>query len=333
MKKILSLILALVMIASLGVTALAADDYPSKPVECTVPWAAGGGGDLAFRAFGEVFEKVTGQPLVIKNVAGAAGVTGVMDFKENAIGDGYQIMHWSNAHVSKIHMSVVDYDIDSFKHVAQIVESANYLVVQADARWDTIEEFVAEAQANPGMITVGNAGVGGGNHIAALLFEDAIGTEFSHIAYDSGSTAITGLLAGEVDAVMANTPEGMSNVDAGQLKILCSFASKAFKDYPDVPLAIDSELPELQDLVIEQWRGVAVPIDTPDEVVEKLSEIIKQVVEDPDFIEKCDELSIVARYRDTEEYNEFNQEENARFENLIKSKGFGDRYGSEEAAS
>ena len=59
---------------------------------------AGYGADLAFRAFGEVFQKVTGQPLVIKNVPGASGVTGVMEFKETAIADGYQIMHWSNAH-------------------------------------------------------------------------------------------------------------------------------------------------------------------------------------------------------------------------------------------
>ena len=71
----------------------------------------------------------------------------------------------------------------------------------------------------------------------------------------------------------------------------------------------------------------AVPADTPDEVVAEMSAIAKKVVEDPDFIEKCNTLSIVARYRNVEEVNEFVQSENTRFENLIKSKGFGDRYG------
>ena len=325
MKKVLSFVLTLTLLVCACASALAA--YPEKAVEATVPWAAGGGGDLAFRAFGDVFQKITGQPLVIKNVAGASGVTGVMEFKETAIGDGYQILHWSNAHTSKIHMSVVDYDVDSFKHVAQIVESANYLLVQKDAKWNTIEEFVDDVLANPGMITMANAGVGGGNHIAALLFEEAIGGELAHITYDGGSASVTGLLAGEVDAAMCNTPEGMSNVDAGQLKILCSFASKHFKDYPDVPLAIESSNEALKDLVIEQWRGVAVPIDTPDEIVAELADIIEKVVADEDFIAKCDTLSIVARFRDTEEYTAFVNEENARFENLIKTKGFGDRYG------
>ena len=325
MKKVLSFVLTLTLVVCACASALAA--YPEKAVEANVPWAAGGGGDLAFRAFADVFQKVTGQPMVIKNVAGASGVTGVMEFKETAIGDGYQILHWSNAHTSKIHMSVVDYDVDSFKHVAQIVESANYLLVQKDAKWNTIEEFVDDVLANPGMITLANAGVGGGNHIAALLFEEAIGGELAHITYDGGSASVTGLLSGEVDAAMCNTPEGMSNVDAGQLKILCSFASKHFKDYPDVPLAIESTNEALQNLVIEQWRGVAVPIDTPDEIVAELADIIKKVVADEDFIAKCDTLSIVARFRDTEEYNAFVNEENARFENLIKTKGFGDRYG------
>ncbi len=324
MKKLVSLVLALaMMICAAG--ALAA--YPEKAVECTMPWAAGGGGDLAFRAFGDVWTKITGQPYVIKNVAGASGVTGVMEFKETAVGDGYQMLHWSNAHTSKIHMSVVDYDVNSFKHVAQIVESANYLIVPADSKYQTVDDFVADVLANPGMVTVANAGVGGGNHIAALLFEKAIGGEFAHITYDGGANAVTGVLAHEVDAAVCNTPEGMSNVSAGQIRILCSFASKPFVDYPDVPLAKDSGVEALKDLVIEQWRSIAVPADTPDEVVAEMAEVVKKVVEDPDFIEKCNGLSIVARYRNVEEINEFVQAENTRFETLIKEGGFGDRYG------
>ena len=300
MKKIVSLVLALaMMICAAG--ALAA--YPEKAVECNIPWAAGGGADLAFRAFGEVWTKHTGQPFVIKNVPGASGVTGCMEFKETAIGDGYQM------------------------HVGQIVESANYLIVPADSKYQTVEDFVADVLANPGMVTVANAGVGGGNHIAALLFEEAIGGEFAHITYDGGASAVTGVLANEVNAAVCNTPEGMSNVAAGQIRILASFASKPFVDYPEVPLAKDSGVAGTENLVIEQWRSIAVPADTPDEVVAEMAEVAKKVVEDPDFVEKCNTLSIVARYRNVEETNEFVQSENTRFENLIKSKGFGDRYG------
>lgn len=325
MKKLLAVALCAALML-VGVGALA--DYPEKPVECMVQWAAGGGADLAFRALAEVFPKyANGQQLVIKNVPGASGATGCVEFKETAVGDGYQIMHWSNAHVSKVHMSIVDYDNDSFRHVAQIVESANYLLVQKDAKWQTIEEFVADVLANPGMITVANAGIGGGNHIAALLFEEAIGGELAHITYDGGAGEVTGLLAGEVDAAMCNTPEGMPNVDADQFRILCSFASKPFKAYPDVPLACQSDLEGLNGLVIEQWRGVSVPLDTPDDICKKLESILEQCVADEDFIAACDSMNIVARFRNSEEFTEFSASEDARFEELIKSKGFGDRYG------
>jgi tripartite-type tricarboxylate transporter receptor subunit TctC len=212
--------------------------------------------------------------------------------------------------------------------VAQIVESANYLIVPADSPYKTLQDFVDDVLANPGMVTVANAGVGGGNHIAALLFEEAIGGEFAHITYDGGASAVTGVLANEVNAAVCNTPEGMSNVAAGQIRILASFASKPFADYPDVPLAKDSGVKGTENLVIEQWRSIAVPADTPDEIVAQMSEVAKKVVEDPDFIEKCNTLSIVARYRNVEEVNEFVQSENTRFENLIKTKGFGDRYGA-----
>lgn len=324
MKKLIALLLSLILV---GTCAIAMAAYPEKPVECTIPWAAGGGADVAFRAFGEVFQKHTGQPLVMKYVPGASGSVGSVEFMNTAPADGYAIMHWSNAHVSKIHMSVVDFDINSFKHVAQIVESANYLLVRADSKWTTIDEFITDVLANPGMITVANAGIGGGNHIAALLFEEAIGGEFAHITCDGGSGEVTSLLAGEVDAAMCNTPEGMANVgEGGDLRILCSFASKHFKQYPDVPLAVESDNEALKGLIIEQWRGIAVPIATPDDVVAELAAIVKDVVEDPEFIEKCDSLQIVARYRDTEEYTAFNLQEDARFENLIKTKGFGDRY-------
>lgn len=299
-------------------------DFPTKPVEATVQWAAGGGGDLVFRALADVFsDHANGQPMVIKNVEGASGVTGSTEFLD-AKADGYQVMHVNTAHVSKIHMSEVPYDIESFDPVIQIVESANYLLVNADAEWETLQDFIDDALANPGSVSIANSGVGGGNHLAALLFEQAVEAEFSHIAYSGGSAAITGVLSGEVDAFMGNAPEGMTNVDAGQLKILATFGSVALEDYPDVPTALDLGL----DLTIEQWRGVVVPKGTPEDVVQKLHDIIKECIEDEKYIEAIKSLGAVPAYKNTADFKAFMESENKRFEELIKAKGLGDRYSS-----
>ncbi|NLO15466.1 MAG: tripartite tricarboxylate transporter substrate binding protein [Clostridiales bacterium] len=329
MKKV-SLLLALVMLMSVfSLSALAAEDYPSRTVEATVQWNAGGGADLVFRALANVFPKyANGQTMVIKNIGGASGVTGSTEFL-SAKPDGYQVMHWSNAHVSKSHMSNVPYEnLETYKLVAQVVESANYLLVPADSKYVTIEDFIADVLANPGMISVANAGIGGGNHIASLLLEKAIGGEFNHISYDGGVQEVTGLISGEVDAAMCNTPEGMANVEAGQIRILISLASKPFKDFPEVPIAIESGVEALKDVIVEQWRGVCVPAGTDDAIIAKLAAILEQCAADEEFVAALDELGAVARYRNTEEFIAFNASEDARLGGLIKELGIGDRYGA-----
>ncbi len=327
MKKITGVLMVLLVSMSFvfaqGAKESDASSYPSKPVETTVQWSAGGGADLVFRAFAEVFPKyANGQTMVIKNVPGASGVPGCAEFKETASKDGYNLMHWSNAHVSKLHMSVVPYDNESFRHVAQIVENTHYVLVRSDSPWSSLEQFLADAKRNPETISMGNGGSGGGNHLAALLLEEATGTSYVHVPFKGGAAALTGLMSGEVDAAMCNSPEGYANVEGGQVKMLVSFGSERLDKFPSVPTAKESGL----DIELRQWRGFAVPLGTPEAIVDKLDDIIKQVVNDPVFIAKLDSMGAKPVYRDTEAYNAFIKSEDQRFMNLIKSKGFGDRY-------
>ncbi len=127
---------------------------------------------------------------------------------------------------------------------------------------------------------------------------------------------------------MCNTPEGMANVEAGQIRILISLASKPFKDFPEVPIAIESGVEALKDVVVEQWRGVCVPAGTDDALIAKLAGILEQCVADEEYVAALDELGAVARYRNTEEFTAFNASEDARLGGLIKELGIGDRYGA-----
>lgn len=327
MKKITGVLMVLLLSMSFvfaqGAKETDASAYPAKPVETTVQWSAGGGADLVFRAFAEVFPQyANGQTMVIKNVPGASGVPGCAEFKETASKDGYNLMHWSNAHVSKLHMSVVPYDNDSFRHVAQIVENTHYVLVRSDSPWATLEQFLSDAQRRPEEISMGNGGSGGGNHLAALLLEEATETSFVHVPFKGGAAALTGLMSGEVDAAMCNSPEGYANVEGGQVKMLVSFGSERLAKFPSVPTAKESGL----DIELRQWRGFAVPLGTPESIVDKLDDIVRQVVSDPSFIAKLDSMGAKPVYRDTEAYNAFIKSEDQRFMNLIKNKGFGDRY-------
>ncbi len=315
MKKSLSLVLCLLVLLTSAFAQGSSDGtFPSKTVEATVGWSAGGGGDIVFRALAAVFPKyANGQTMVIKNVNGASGITGAIEFL-NASKDGYSIMHWNNASLAKTHLSDVPVTgADTFKAVCQVVSSYNYLVVTADSPYQSLQDLIDAALANPDTVMIGNAGAQGGNHLAALLFEQAVGAQFVHVPFSGGGPAITGVLSGQVDCVMANAPEGISNVENGQLRILAVFAPQRYTAFPDVPTGRECGV----DLDLPQWRTVVCPPETPDDVINALAEIFRQCCEDPEFIAAMESQCVEVVYKGPAETDAFTHEEDARYRDLV----------------
>jgi tripartite-type tricarboxylate transporter receptor subunit TctC len=318
--RVLAVVLLIVL--SAATSALAQQKFPVKPVEATVAWAAGGGADLVFRAMAAVFPKyANGQPMVIKNVPGAAGVPGIAEFMR-AKPDGYSILHWNTAHVVKTHMSKVPFTATSFTPVIRLVSAYNYLNVKADAPWKTLGEFIAEAKKNPGNVSIGNAGPGGGNHMAALLFEDAAKVKFLHVPFQGGGPSVIGVMSGQAQSAMNVAPEGIANAQAGQLRILAVFGDKRLENFPNVPTAAEQGI----HLALDQWRGAVAPPNTPPNVVAALHDIFKQVIEDPEFVAKMKELSTQVSYADSRAFGELIKAEDKRYEKVCQEQKIGDRY-------
>lgn len=114
---------------------------------------------------------------------------------------------------------------------------------------------------------------------------------------------------------MANAPEGIANVESGQLRILAVFSNERYTSFPDVPTGIESGI----DCILPQWRTVVVPMDTPDEIVDQLAEILRQCCEDPAFVKAMTDLSCEVTYKGPAEATEFMHSEDARFEELAKT--------------
>jgi tripartite-type tricarboxylate transporter receptor subunit TctC len=328
MKKIITVVLMCALVSGAlfaggGSESAPAEKFPAKPVQAMVAWAAGGGADLVFRAIAQVFPKyANGQPLVIVNKGEAAGVPGIVDFMQNAAPDGYNVMHWNIAHVIKVHMDNVPFASATFVPVAKVVQANDYLNVRADAKWKTLQEFIADAKANPGQISMGNAGVGGGNHLAALLFEQTAGIQLKHIPFSGGGPSVTGLMAGDCQSVMNVAPEGIANAQSGQIRILAVFGEKRFDTFPNVPTGKEAGL----DYVYDQWRGVGAPVGTPDAVVQKLQDIFKKCVEDPVFIQKMQSMNVTPSYSDAKSLGALINSEDKRIEGVVKAAKIGNRY-------
>lgn len=302
--------------------AAAASDYPSRPLSAMVGWKVGGGQDLMVRAVANHIKNyANGQPMVVTNVDGGASVQGVVEYMGYEA-DGYNLLSWATAQTIKTHMQATDYSVEDFQPVCNIVSGNPYILVRSDSQFGSVSDLVEYAKANPGKLTIGNSGAGGGNHLAALQFCIATGIEANHIGYEGGSASAQATLSGEVDCSVNVPSEGIASVEAGDLKMLCLLAEERSDFFPDVPTAKESGI----DVVNEQNRGFVIHKSVPMDTVKKLESIMKQVAEDEAFIEQAKEINMEIKYMGIDEYTQSLKEEDQLYKEIIQSNGLGDKY-------
>lgn len=323
MRRLLALVLvvAFLLSASGGVWA---QEWPEKEVEMIIPWAAGGATDVLFRAIAKYFPKyANGKQLIIKNVPGGGSAVGYGEGAK-AKPDGYTLVSAVNPIITRALMGPAPYDpIESFDPVCLLVDNPCYMLVNSKfKKWNSLPELVEYVKANPGLVTVGNSGAGGGNHLVALCFENAFGLEFIHVPFAGGGPSVNALLGGHVDAVVASSPEGFPNVEAGELEMLAVFAEERLEKFPQFPTAKEQGY----DFSAFMWRGVVVPKGVDPGIVKRIAEVFKAVLEDPDFKKDAENLGQNLTYLGPEEFGKYLAAELERYQEIIAKYGLGEFY-------
>jgi len=303
-------------------TSLAQDKYPSKPVEIIVSWAAGGATDVLFRAVGAVFPKyANNQQLIVKNIPGGGAAIGYTEAMK-AKPDGYTVVAVATPMITKIHMSNVKFSATSFAHSILIADNSCFLLVHKDSPYKNLKEYIEDAQKRPGQINMGNAGAGGGYHLASLAFQSFAKIKLNHVPFDGGGPSITALLGKHVDSIIVSAPEGVPQALAGQLRMLGIFGDNRLDKFPNVPTAKEQGL----DFHVSMWRGISAPKDTPPAIITQIHDLAKKCMADPEFKKKCDELSIELKYMNPQDFGKFVLAEDVRYQQLIMAEKLGDRY-------
>ncbi|KAB2329565.1 tripartite tricarboxylate transporter substrate binding protein [Cytobacillus depressus] len=289
-----------------------ASNYPTKQVELIVPFAPGGGTDAVARAYADAMKNHFSEPIGVVNKTGGGGAIG---FTEgiNAKADGYKATLITGDFAILPNMGLVSFNKDDLKTVAQLNADPSAITVSADAPWDTVEEFLEDAQKNPEKIRIGNAGTGSIWHLSAAALEDVAGTKFSHIPYDGAAPAVTALLGGHLEAVTVSPAEVSAHIDSGKLKMLAIMTDERLDKYKDVPTLKESGV----DLSVGTWRGVGVPKDTPQEIVDILTEASKKAVEEETFINVLDKMNLGLIYKDDKGFREVIDNDYELFSSLI----------------
>lgn len=299
----------------------AAEDFPTREIELMVPWGAGGATDITFRTFAAVLPKYLGTSIIIDNQPGGAAVPGYTEAL-NREGDGYFYVAWANASLTVTHMRETPFDANSFEPVINLVTSPVWILAPADSPYETLVDLVEDAQSRPGEVALGNAGAGGGTHIIALAFQDAADADFNHVPHNGGGPAVTAAMGGHVDAIVVGPPEGVSQIESGDLRCLGIFSEERLEAFPNQPTAVEQGI----DFTLSQWRGVAAPKGTPREYIDHVHDAFKATMEDEEFKRLADDAGLLINYMGTDEFAEHVQEQDEFFENLIKTHNLGEKY-------
>jgi tripartite-type tricarboxylate transporter receptor subunit TctC len=286
--------------------------FPAKEVTILIPYAPGGATDLVFRALAASSQKYLGKAIVVVNRPGGGGAVGFTEAAQ-AKPDGYTLVTAVTPVTILPHQVKTSFTYQNFDPIINVVQDPAMLQVRADAPWKTLQDFLDYASKNPGMITIGNSGAGGGVHLIALAFEKAAGVKFNHIPFAGGGPSVSALLGGHVHAVSVSPPEGIPHVKSGKLRIIALFSEQRMSDFPNVPTVREQGI----DFAMGQWRGLAAPKGTPPEVVKVLHDAFRKGMEDPVFVKNAADMSVALAYVAPADFGKLMAADHERYAKLV----------------
>ncbi|SHJ98779.1 tripartite tricarboxylate transporter substrate binding protein [Paramaledivibacter caminithermalis] len=267
-------------------------DWPTKDIKIIVPWNPGGGTDLTTRTIADEMSKALDATIMVVNTPGASGSIGTQEVL-NSPHDGYTIA--ANGMMPFVSYSVMGYLKNTYRdwHVWLATFSPNVIAVNKDSQYKDMKTLV-DAFKN-GEVSVGTAGPGTGGHIGIEVVRSSLDFDYNHVPYGGGNPAIVAALSGEVDVTPQLSMEMIDMLRSGDLKGLAALT--------EGPLQISEEIaiPSLADVIPEAAKavpmgesfGIAVPKDTPKEVVDKIDEAFKKAIESEAVKKFAEEKGVV----------------------------------------
>lgn len=266
-------------------TAVSAQTYPSKPVHLVIPYAAGGGPDIQARHFGQKLTSIMGQPAVMENKVGAAGVLAAQ-YVAQAAPDGYTLLLGSNTHLIQKHLNPdLKFDpIADFAPITNMVSSPTVLVVRAEHPAKTVQDLVASAKVNPGKMNYGSGGIGTSAHLAGATFEALNGLKAVHIPLKGSVEILASLIRGDSDFAFPISSTAIPGVRSGKLRALGVTSGKRLDALPQAPTLAEALKDPLY--VQESWFGFWAPAKTPPEVLRAFHALALKTLADPALVKQ-----------------------------------------------
>jgi tripartite-type tricarboxylate transporter receptor subunit TctC len=262
-----------------GAAGAANAQYPDRQITFIVPFAAGGPTDVIARIVGEHMARTLGKPVIVENVAGAGGTTGITR-AANATADGYTIMmgHMGTHGAAPALYPNIKYDpTKDFTPIGLAAGTPILIVAKKALPAKDLKEFVSYVKANGMKVTEAHAGVGSVSHTTCTLLHSIIGTKTARVTYRGTAPALNDLVAGQVDYGCDQIVNLVSQIKAGNIRALAIATAERSPALPDVPTTKEAGLPEYQ---VSAWNAVFGPKNLPKDVTDKLVGALDKALDD-----------------------------------------------------
>ena len=295
-------------------------DYPNKTVEVIVPFAAGGGADIATRLICSYLEQDLGQTFVISNVSGGGGSIGLTSLVGSEP-DGYTIAYFASTDSNgNILFDGVTYDKDSFAPVAQFAADPHIIVTSNKSGIEDVQGLI-DAGAD-GTTLWGIGGAWTHWDFLKMELEKAANVTYKRLVFDGGVTAINNVASGDCAIATPFVSEALAQIESGNIRGIAVTSLERNPMAPDVPTLAESGIPELEGFESVMWRGFVAPAGTPDDVIGTLSDAIGRVCQNEEFIEKAKEAGVTVDFMGIDEFKTYYEENHESVREMIENADF-----------
>lgn len=313
---------------TMGLVALAttapgvqAQTWPSKPIKLVVCFPPGNAADVLARAIGPLLSERLGQPVVIENRGGAGGVIGVEAVAKSAP-DGYTIGVCSLSPITILPAMRRNMPYDATRDIAPVVLSSKgpmVLVVKKNSPFNSLEDLVQYARANPGKLTYASLGPGTISQLSTEAFKMAAGINLTEVSFKGSVQALTDLVGGHVDVMFDGSASALVNIAAGHSKGLAVTTARRSPSVPDIPTMAESRIAELKGFDLFGWVGFFAPGGTPPELVSRLNKELAQIHKHPSVIQRVHAAGQdIPEANSPEQFREFIRGDFARWSGLVR---------------
>ncbi|MDB5924902.1 MAG: hypothetical protein JWN13_3838 [Betaproteobacteria bacterium] len=249
-----------------------AAEYPSRPVRFVVPFPPSGGTDIVARLLAQQLAERMGQQFVIDNRPGAASTIGAQ-IAARAAADGYTLLLVTASYaISASFYRTLPYDsVSDFDAVARVASGPLLVVVHPSVKVGSMKELIALAKAAPNKMNYASGGPGGINHLAGEMLKIMSGTRIVHVPYKGAGPALTGLIGGEVQMMVATLGSALTHVRNGKLKALATGGGRRSSILPELPTVAESGVPGY---AADNWYGILAPRNVPPAILRELDKHI-----------------------------------------------------------